>query len=121
MRKLTAHALCCTRFALCRMSRHNLIVKALKTFLLKCLPVNDSEVRVEAILHDEEGLELPPIDLAIRENHRLWTVDVAITSPTALAVVDRASKEECVAISVQLNKKKHKRKKKKICDWKILD
>jgi len=108
MRKLTAHALCCTRFALCRMSRHNLIVKALKTFLLKCLPVNDSEVRVEAILHDEEGLELPPIDLAIRENHRLWTVDVAITSPTALAVVDRASNEENVAINVQLNKKKHK-------------
>ena len=108
MRKLTAHALCCTRFALCRMSRHNLIVKALKTFLLKCLPVNDSEVRVEAILHDEEGLELPPIDLAIRENHRLWTVDVAITSPTALAVVDRASSEENVAINVQLNKKKHK-------------
>lgn len=108
LRKMTAHALCCPLFGLCRVNRHDLIVKALKAFLLKCLPPNDSEIQVEAVLLDVEGNELPKIDLAVRENHRLWTVDVAITSPTASNVVERAAKKEDVANQHQIGNKKSK-------------
>jgi hypothetical protein len=108
LRKMTAHALCCPLFGLCRVSRHDLVVKALKAFLLKCLPPNDSEVQVEAVHLDEEGNELPPIDLSVRENHRLWVCDVAVTSPTALNVVERAAKKVDVASKHQLDNKKAK-------------
>ena len=108
LRKMTAHALCCPLFGLCRVNRHDLVVQALKAFLLKCLPPNDSEIQVEKVLLDVNGNELPKIDLAIRENHRQWTVDVAITSPTALNVVERAALKLDVANQHQIGNKKSK-------------
>jgi len=108
LRKMTAHALCCPLFGLCRVNRHDLLVKALKAFLLKCLPPNDLEVRVEAVLLDVDGNELPVVDVAVRENHRRWTADVAVTSPTALNVVERAAKDVDVANHHQIGNKRSK-------------
>jgi len=108
LRKMTAHALCCPLFGLCRVNRHDLVVQALKAFLLKCLPPNDSEIQVEAVLLDENGNELPKIDLAVREFHRRWICDVAVTSPTALNVVERAAKTVDVANRHQIGNKQSK-------------
>ena len=71
-------------------------------------PKGDSDVLMEHVITDRNGVELPPVDLHIRDGQQIYTIDAAITCSSRSAYVEVASTKAGSASDATIRIKKRR-------------
>ena len=69
-------------------------------------PKGDSDVLMEHVITDRNGVELPPVDLHVRDGPQIYTIDAAITCSSRSSYVEVASAKAGSASDATIRTKK---------------